>query len=88
MIDNSEIPLTIHVRNREGILFEGTILSLTGINQKGTFDILSLHSNFVTLVEQKIVLKTPEGKVEEIEVKSGVLRVIENHIEVYLGFLN
>lgn len=76
------------VRNREGVLYEGSITSLTSHNSKGKFDVLSLHSNLISLVDEKLVIKDSEGQITELEVKEGVLRVVENHIEVYLGFLD
>lgn len=86
MIENQFPPLSVIVRNREGILFQGNIVSLSGTNEKGIFDILPLHSNFISLIDQTITLKTVGGEIKQIDVPSGVLRVIENSIEVFVGF--
>ena len=87
MTDVIDLPLTLRVQNRDQILYEGSITSFSADNQKGKFDILSYHENFISIVREKISFVTTDGESKEMTVKSGILRVIENRIEVYLGFL-
>lgn len=56
---------TLHVRivSPKGPIFQGEVLSVSSINSKGPFDILPLHANFVTLIEnQPIKIRTPDKK--------------------------
>lgn len=77
--------LSLVVKNREGTLFEGEVRSITSFNDKGKFDILPTHSNFITLVSQILKITQKEGNIREIPVDNGVLKVTENKAEVYLG---
>ena len=38
------------VKSREGILYQGEVESMTSFNEKGEFDILSRHANFISLI--------------------------------------
>ncbi len=83
MADDS---LSLLVRDREKKIFEGVIESLTGVNEEGKFDILTKDSNFITLLNQTLVVRPKGGGAfEEIEVSNGVMRVQENKVEVFVG---
>ena len=79
--------MTLHVfiRNRDTVLINEDVESLTSVNEKGVFDILPLHSNFITLLEQRVQLRRLDGTSQEIVVSNGILRVIENRVEIYIG---
>lgn len=78
--------LTLMVRNREAVVFEGEVQSISSKNKKGKFDILHNHGNFITLVNATLVVRPKGGGAfEEIEVTNGVMRVVENKVEVFVG---
>ncbi len=58
--------------------------ALTSKNKKGIFDVLPLHANFISLVEEKLIVHKENGETQDILVRNGVLRVRENKIEIYL----
>ncbi|MBI2009879.1 MAG: hypothetical protein HYS86_01745 [Candidatus Chisholmbacteria bacterium] len=78
-------PVFVRVRDREKVIFEGQVTSITSVNRVGKFDVLSRHANFITLVGEKLILRTLEGREEEIKVETGVMRVQENKVQVYVG---
>ena len=84
MSDISKV-LHVFIRNREKVLFDEDVQSISSRNEKGIFDILPLHSNFISLVEQRLILQRIDGTKNEIQVSNGILRVIENRVEVYIG---
>jgi F0F1-type ATP synthase epsilon subunit len=73
------------VRSREGVVFEGDVNSITSFNDKGIFDVLAMHANFITLIKNKLTVRDTQGKIKDIEVKNGLMRVRDNIVEVYLG---
>jgi len=77
--------LSVLVQNREGILYQGPAQSLTSYNPKGKFDLLPQHANFISLVEQGLSIKKEDGTTQEIPLKNGILRVVQNQVEIYLG---
>ena len=84
MENKTPTALTVTVRKRETILFTGEVTSITSINEKGRFDVLPEHENFITVISSFLILKTPEGKEKQFDITSGVMKVYENTITVYL----
>lgn len=78
-------PLHLSVKSREKLLFDADVVSITSYNDKGVFDILPLHANFITLVNQKLSIETQTGLKQEIYVDNAIMRVSENTIEVFVG---
>lgn len=78
-------PLTLQVRNRGGMVYQGKIENLTSFNDKGEFDVLSHHANFITLVADVMILRLLDGSRKEIKVDNGVMRVFGDKIDVFLG---
>jgi len=84
MIGNSI--LTVIVRNKDKILYSGQAYAVTAINDKGPFDVLARHENFITIIKDKVtILITPKEK-QEIQIKNGVIRVYENKVNIYINF--
>jgi F0F1-type ATP synthase epsilon subunit len=77
--------LFLSVKNREETVYNGEILTMTSYNGTGKFDILMGHANFISLINKKILIHEINGAMKEIPLESGVLRIKNNMIEVYLG---
>lgn len=77
-----EISVTIY--GLESILYEGKVRAITSKNVKGTFDILPTHSNFISLIEESLILHERAGTKKEFKMKNGVLEVVNNHVSVFL----
>ena len=63
---------------------EGDFDSLTSVDEQGIFDILPLHSNFISLIKEKIILNG-QGKTQTIIISSGVLKATANQVNIFLG---
>lgn len=79
--------LSVVVRDRNALLFQGQIEAVSSFNEKGVFDVLSQHANFITLIKQAVILHLLDKSEKRIELQSGVLKVRDNNVEVYLGIL-
>lgn len=77
--------LTITVKDRSGELFQGKALTVSSLNHVGPFDVMARHSNMVTTIQEKIVLQTSPEQFQTIELNSGLLRVTNNQVEVFVG---
>lgn len=77
--------LSVLIRARDGIKYQGEALTLSSINPRGTFDILPSHANFICTIEKKVWLQTPSGERQEFNIENGVLHVASNKVVVYLG---
>lgn len=81
----SKTEIFVTVRDTETIHFEGKAISLSTANPYGYFDILPRHKNFITNIEEKIIIHISPTEKKEIPVDSGILRVFNNNVEIFLG---
>ena len=76
--------LSLIIRDREKVIFRNMVKSLTSNNKKGVFDILPQHANFITMIENKIIIRRNDIPDTVIPVNTGVLKVWRNQVEIYL----
>jgi F0F1-type ATP synthase epsilon subunit len=77
--------ITISIRNKQGLIFKDKVKAVSSYNEKGLFDILPEHENFISLIKEKIVIHKNDDQKEEIKIGSGVLRAYENNVNIYVG---
>ncbi len=77
--------LTLIVRKRDGVIFQGQARSISSLNDRGPFDILPMHTNFVSVVKNSVKIIGENGQSQSISIARGILRVKENQVEIYLG---
>lgn len=77
--------LAITIRNPERLVYEGIVKGVSSINEKGPFDVLAEHENFISIIKEKIVVYPVEGKKQEWNIDTGVLKVKQDRVNVFLG---
>lgn len=77
--------LSVTIYGLESVLYQGKINALTSINDKGTFDILPFHTNFISVIKDRIILHKRSGDDQEFKLKKGVLKIVGNQVSVFLG---
>jgi len=75
----------LSVKSRSGVLYQGQVASITSFNKKGKFDVLPQHANFISLIQKSLIIRDDKGKLSEIEVSNGLMRVKKDNVEVYIG---
>jgi len=83
-----QILLKVKIRNREKILLEEEARAVTSVNNKGVFDVLPKHCNFISIIKDKITIYLPDRRKETFAVSSGIMSVIQNQVEVFLDISN
>jgi F0F1-type ATP synthase epsilon subunit len=73
------------VRQREKVLFQGEAKAFTSYNEKGLFDVLATHANFISIINRNFVIHKLDGEKSEIKINEGIIRVNKNEISVYMG---
>lgn len=79
--------LNLTVRNRQEILFAGKVKAISSTNKIGVFDILPQHANFISIIQETLVIHKNEKEKLNFEVKTGLLKVWENEAKVFLDVL-
>ncbi len=76
----------LKVLSREGVVYEGDVSSVTSYNEKGKFDVLAQHENFITLTTKGIYIReTGSGEEKVINFDNALIRVRQNNVEAYVG---
>lgn len=77
--------LRLKIITRQGIVFDGEVKSLSSRNDKGVFDVLEKHTQFISIIKEKITIRLSSGQVQEVPVDNGVMRVKGELVQVFLG---
>ena len=80
-----ELHLTVTVKSPGQKIFDGTAEAVTSKNERGTFDILPYHANFISLIKEKITIHQKDKKPLQISVESGIVQVYENTVKILVG---
>ena len=65
--------------------YQGKVAAVSSENKVGKFDILPGHTNFISLIFNKLTVHTLTKKKVDYAFKRGVLEVSENSVKVFLG---
>lgn len=77
--------LFVIVHSPEGIMFQGVCRAISSRNLLGTFDILPNHENFITHINNDLILYLADSEeTQTIPVQMGVLRVQANEMVLYV----
>lgn len=78
-------PISVTIKEPEKIIFDGFATSITSVSNRGKFDVLAYHANFIALIGETIVLGQ-EGKPSlQFPIKNGVMKVRQNAVKIILG---
>lgn len=80
--------LSLTVRSRDKILFQGEVKAVSSENEAGVFDVLPQHANFISIIKNNLVILEPNSQKRTFELKIGLLKVWENEAYVYLDILS
>jgi len=84
-LNKTDLTLEFYMRSRTKNFFRGTISSLTAYNDKGELDILPMHTNFVSIVKNYVIVNKGLPNEQKFDYDSGVLSVQDGKIDLYVG---
>ena len=78
---------TLHllIRSREKLLFQGSVLAVSSVNESGPFDILPEHTNFISLIKDFINIRLPDGKTQKITINNAIIKTNNNEVKIFLS---
>jgi F0F1-type ATP synthase epsilon subunit len=78
--------LTVVMRNKDRILYSGNADAVSSYNDKGPFDVLAEHENFIALIKDKVIIHVTQKEEIETKIENGIIRVCDNKAYVYVNF--
>ena len=82
---NTSSNLTVIVRNKDNVLYSGQAYAVTAVNDKGVFDVLPEHENFITLIKDKVIIRPNPKENREIPIDNGIVRVYKDKVYIYVN---
>lgn len=79
------VVLKVSVKTKEKSLFNGSVQTVSSKNERGVFDILPLHANFISLISDYIILDKGLSTEKKFDIEKGLLYVLSNKVDVYVG---
>ena len=77
--------ISVSIKNKKEQLYLGDASSVTSKNERGVFDILPYHVNFISLVFDFIVIVRNLPTEKRYEMDTGVLYTLSNKVDIYIG---
>jgi len=82
----ADIPLiTVSIKKPEQIVFDGQAHTVSSVSEKGKFDVLPFHANFISLIREAITIRQPNKEPLIIPITTGIMKVHSNTIKIILG---
>lgn len=76
--------LSVNIRTAKRTFFQGNVISLTSVNDKGEFDVLYEHANFISLIRDCIIVNKGTSNERKFVITTGILKVEQNKVDVFL----
>jgi F0F1-type ATP synthase epsilon subunit len=77
--------LTVNIKRPDRVEFTGVAKAVTSSNMRGTFDVLPFHSNFISLIKEKVTIHFEDKEPMTYSLQSGIIKVTENTVTVLIG---
>jgi len=77
--------LNLVIRTKQGTLYNDKVAAVSSKNDKGVFDILPEHENFISIIKESIVIHKKINENQEMKIENGILRVYKNKVNIYIG---
>ena len=77
--------LDLIIKSKQGTIYNDKVEAISSKNEKGVFDILPEHENFISLIKENIIIHKKISENQEIKIENGLLRVYKNKINIYIG---
>ncbi len=77
--------LTVSVKGANRQEFQGLATSVTSLNNKGKFDVLPYHANFITLIKDYVIIQQQDKKQITFPLSTGIIKVQGDKVHVIIG---
>lgn len=82
---DDHMTLKVRIVSGDETVYEGDAISVSSRNDKGRFDILPYHANFISIVKEFVDIQIDKKEHKQVLVKTAIMRVYENNVQVFLG---
>lgn len=77
--------LQVTIKSPLALLYKGEATAVTLTNDRGKFDILPLHANFISLIKDMVIIHETVDSQKDIKIEEGIAKVFENTVDIFIG---
>ena len=77
--------LNVHIGSPDHVVYDGSAKAISTSNEKGPLDILPAHENFISIINDRIIIYDIANQPKEIKIDSAVMHVNKNRVDVFMG---
>ena len=81
---NIKETIDVYLSNPDQVLYQGKATGFSSFNKDGEFSIISKHTNFRSLIENKILIYINNKETKEFKITKGVVSFANNSLEAYV----
>ena len=81
---NIKETIDIYLSNPDQVLYKGNAMGFSSFNEAGEFSVIAKHTNFRSLIKDKIIIYINNNEKKEFKITKGVLSFSNNSLEVYV----
>ena len=83
-LPNEKYTLEVFIMTGESVIFNDKAITVSSRNEKGRFDILPFHANFISIIQEFISIQRTQENRKEFVIKTGIMRVYENKVQIFV----
>lgn len=77
--------LSVSIKRPDRVEFTGKAKAVTSTNMRGTFDVLPFHSNFISLIKDKVTIHLEDSEPVSYALQAGIIKVTSNNVTILIG---
>lgn len=85
MKDKPALTMKLQILTPDTTLFDGEVKEISCHNEKGQFDVLYGHANFMSMIDKKIQVIQADGEKKEYPVEQALIEVHDNEIYIFMN---
>ena len=75
--------VSLKIMDKKKVTVSKIVDSVTSINDKGIFDVLELHSNYISIIQNRIIYRIGEQSIQ-VPIQNAVMWVRNNSVTIFL----
>jgi len=77
--------LKVKIITPEQVIFDGPAQAISTANEGGDLSVIPQHTNFISIIQDKLSVVKPDGTTQDIPVDQGILYCRANEVNIYIG---
>jgi len=87
MATHEDPTMKLQILSPDTTLFDGQVKEISCHNEKGQFDVLFGHANFMSMIDKKITVIQADGVKKEYPVEQALIEVHNNEIYIFVNIM-